>query len=88
MKQAQIISSPKILDGKPIIAGTRISVELILDRIASGMNVKEIMADYPHLTSGQIQTAIAYARNLVIQKSSKNSSQTEATPLYTHEISR
>ena len=59
MKQSQIISNPKILSGKPVIAGTRISVELILDRIASGMSVKEILADYPHLTADQIQAAIA-----------------------------
>lgn len=59
MKKTQIISDPKILDGKPVIAGTRISVELILDRIASGMSVKEILKDYPHLTVSQIQAAIS-----------------------------
>lgn len=68
MKQTQIISDSKILGGKPVIIGTRISVELILDRIASGMSVKEILKDYPHLTTGQIQAAISYARNLVINK--------------------
>jgi len=42
MNKAQIISNPKILGGKPVIAGTRISVELILDRISTGMSEKEI----------------------------------------------
>lgn len=63
MRQTQIISDPKILGGKPVIAGTRISVELILDRIASGMSVKEVLRDYPHLTARQIQAAISYAGN-------------------------
>lgn len=90
MKQAQIISDPKILGGKPIIAGTRISVELILDRIASGMSVKEILNDYPHLTTSQIQTAISYAKNLVSHKlpRSKKINHPEPITLYTHEISR
>lgn len=88
MKQLQIVSDPNILGGKPVIAGTRISVELILDRIASGMSVKEVLKDYPHLTTNQIQAAITYARNLVIKKSSRREDQTEPTTLYTHEISR
>lgn len=71
MSKSKIISDPKILGGKPVISGTRISVELILDRIASGMSVKEVLKDYPHLTVAQIQAAVTYARNLVIKKSPK-----------------
>lgn len=89
MKQTQIISDPKILGGKPVIAGTRISVELILDRVASGMSVKEILTDYPHLTDEQIQAALSYAKNLVIKKFTPiKTGHTEPTTLYTHEISR
>lgn len=89
MKQAQIISDPKILGGKPVIAGTRISVELIMDRVASGMSVQEILEDYPHLTTKQIQAALSYARNLVIKKSPHSKmGRPEPTTLYTHEISR
>jgi uncharacterized protein (DUF433 family) len=89
MKQAQIVSDPEILAGKPVIAGTRISVELILDRLASGMSKKEILEDYPHLNSNQIQAAIAYAKS-VISKKRRSSSKNSALPttLYTHEISR
>lgn len=89
MKKAQIVSDLKILGGKPIIAGTRISVELILDRIAAGMSEKEILQDYPHLTSKQIQAAIAYAKK-VIAKKNDGIAKSEAEPitLYTHEISR
>ena len=89
MKQLQIISNSKILGGKPVIAGTRISVELILDRVAAGMSVTDILKDYPHLTAKQIQAAISYARNLVLKKSShRKVSQPEPITLYTHEISR
>ncbi len=84
----QIISNPEILGGKPVISGTRISVELILDRIASGMSVGEILKDYPHLTTDQVQAAIAYAKNLVTKKSSPKRSRSEPVTLYTHEISR
>lgn len=89
MKQTLIISDPKILSGKPVIAGTRISVELILDRVASGMNMGEILKDYPHLKIKQIQAAISYAKNLVAKKSSHlGTSQSEPTIVYVHEISR
>lgn len=84
----QIVSNPEILGGKPVIAGTRISVELILDRIASGMSVKEILIDYPHLTTDQVQAAVAYAKNLVTKKSFSKRGQSEPVTLYTHEISR
>lgn len=90
MSKAQIISDPKILGGKPIIAGTRISVELILDRLAAGMTEKEILQDYPHLASQQIQAAVAYAKRVISQKSktSVKSKLTSPTTLYTHKISR
>lgn len=88
MKQALIISDPKILAGKPVIAGTRISVELILDRIASGMSLKEIIKDYPHINIKQIQAALSFAKNLVNKKSSKTIIDIESTPVYAHEISR
>lgn len=90
MKKLQIISDPKILDGKPVIAGTRISVELILDRLAAGMGEKEILKDYPHLTAKQIQAAVAYAKEVIGQKTKVKPvhKQTAPTTLYTHEISR
>lgn len=88
MKQSQIISDPNILGGKPVISGTRISVELILDRVASGMSIKEVLKDYPHLSTQNIQAAISYAKNLVSRKSNRSTLDTEPAALYTHEISR
>ena len=50
-----------ILGGKPIIKGTRISVEFILDLLASGVSEGEILEDYPHLTKSDIQACLRYA---------------------------
>jgi uncharacterized protein (DUF433 family) len=57
----QIISDPAILGGKPIIRGTRISVEMILEWMASGSNRDQIAQMYPHLTTEAVEQAIAYA---------------------------
>lgn len=59
--KARIIRNPKILAGKPAIAGTRIPVTLILNLLAHGMNVEEIMDEYD-LTKEQIQAAIKFAQ--------------------------
>lgn len=56
-----IQANPTILGGKPCIKGTRISVEFILERVASGGSVDEIIKDYPHLSKEGIQEAILYA---------------------------
>lgn len=61
----KIIKDPEILSGKPTIAGSRISVELILNRIASGETYDEIIMDYPHLTKKDISAAVEYASELV-----------------------
>ncbi len=50
----------KILGGKPIIQGTRISVELILNLLASGAPEDEILKDYPHINKEDIQACPAY----------------------------
>jgi uncharacterized protein (DUF433 family) len=59
--EPKIVSDPKILFGKPVIAGTRISVELILEGLGSGMTVDDLLQDYPHLTKDQILAAIRFA---------------------------
>ncbi len=51
----RITADPKILGGKPIIRGTRISVEFILELLASGAAEAEILQDYPHLKSNDIK---------------------------------
>ena len=53
--------NPQILAGKPVIKGTRISVELILRMLSQGISGKEILEEYPHLTKEDIKAALAYA---------------------------
>ena len=59
----RITANPKILGGKPIIRGSRISVEFILDLLASGVDEQEILEDYPHITKEDIQACLKYAAN-------------------------
>ena len=54
-------ANPEILGGKPCIKGTRISVEFILELIASGASVQDILKAYPHLSKEGVQQAILYA---------------------------
>ena len=53
-----------ILGGKPIIKGTRISVELILEWLAGGATVDQIIESYPHLKKEAVQEAILYATDI------------------------
>lgn len=57
---SRITVNPRILGGKPVIEGTRISVELILNLLASGAPEEEIIADYPHISKEDIQACIDY----------------------------
>ena len=56
-----IIINPEVRFGKPCIRNTRISVYDVLSWMASGMTVKEILADYPELSESDIQACLAYA---------------------------
>ncbi|MCD4804077.1 MAG: DUF433 domain-containing protein [Desulfobacterales bacterium] len=56
-----IISNPKIMMGKPVIKGTRITVELILEKIAAGESVDQILNEHPRLTHEAIQASCAFA---------------------------
>ena len=57
----RITANKEILGGKPIIKGTRISVEFILELMASGVTEVEILQDYPHLTKEDIHACLDYA---------------------------
>jgi uncharacterized protein (DUF433 family) len=61
----RIVSDPAILGGKPIIKGTRISVEMVMEWIASGVSRDEILDAHRHLTSEDVQQAIGYAAHAV-----------------------
>jgi len=57
----RIQSDPAILGGKPVIKGTRISVEMILEWLGSGANREDIIARHPHLTAEDITQATGFA---------------------------
>ncbi len=56
--------NPEVLRGKPVIKGTRISVELILERLASGCSFRQVVVDYD-IAEEDVRAAIAYAYGLV-----------------------
>ena len=56
-----IESNPSIMMGKPVVAGTHITVELILEKLASGETEEEILAAHPRLTREAIKAALAFA---------------------------
>lgn len=58
---SRITANPKILGGKPIIKGSRISVEFILELLASDVNEDEIIEDYPHITKDDIHACLRFA---------------------------
>ncbi len=61
MPSTLISSDPKIMMGKPTITGTRITVETILDKLAAGESIDQIVSEYPRLTPEAVRAAIAFA---------------------------
>jgi uncharacterized protein (DUF433 family) len=60
MTSKRIDIDPAIMMGKPVIRGTRITVELVLRKLAEGTSEGELLEDYPHLTTEDIRAAVAY----------------------------
>ena len=53
--------NPNVMFGKPVVKGTRITVEQILRKVAGGMSIDEILADHPHLTPDDVYAAATFA---------------------------
>ena len=66
----RIVSDPRILGGKPIVRGTRISVEYILELLHSGMSIEDILKEYKHLSGADLRDAIAFAKKSVARQQS------------------
>ena len=60
--QDRIVIDPAILAGKPVIKGTRLAVEFIIDLLAQGWSEPEILRNYPGLTSEDIQACLSSRR--------------------------
>jgi uncharacterized protein (DUF433 family) len=61
----RIVINKEILAGKPIIKGTRISVEFVLELLSSGMSIEDIVKEYPHLKKEDILAALEYATQML-----------------------
>jgi uncharacterized protein (DUF433 family) len=63
--QQRITVDPNVLVGKPIVKGTRISVEFVIDLLARGWATEQILKEYDHLTPEDIQACLAYASEML-----------------------
>ena len=61
----RVVVDPNILVGKPIIRGTRIPVYLIVELMASGMDVRKVLREYPELKEEDVKAALLYASRLL-----------------------
>ncbi len=61
MTKKLIVSDPKVMMGKPVIAGTRVTVEIILEKLSAGETVEQILDAHPRLTREAIRAALAFA---------------------------
>lgn len=65
MPNDRIIADPAVLVGKPIVRGTRLSVEFLLGLMAEGWSEHDLLDNYPGLTREDVAACLAYARDLV-----------------------
>lgn len=60
-----IISDPTVMMGKPVISGTRITVELVLEKLSAGETIEQILQAHPRLTKEGVLAAIDYANKVL-----------------------
>ena len=63
--EERIVVNPKIMGGKPVIKGTRIPVYFILELIANGWSIDDILKEYPHLTREDVLATVRYAARVL-----------------------
>ncbi len=61
--QERILSDPKIMFGKPVIRGTRIPVELVLEKLANGETIEDLLVAYPRITQEDVSSCLFYAQH-------------------------
>jgi uncharacterized protein (DUF433 family) len=62
--RTRITADPNVCHGKPCVKGTRVMVSVLLDSLAAGHSVAEIVASYPSVTPADVQAAISFAAEL------------------------
>lgn len=65
MTEQIIISNPKIMMGQPVVSGTRITVDLILEKLSAGESFEQLLEAHPRLTREGIQAALNFAREVL-----------------------
>ena len=65
MRNDRIEMNPDVRDGKPVIRGTRVPVELVLRKLGAGRSIEEILSDHPRLTRDDIRAAQAFAADYI-----------------------
>jgi uncharacterized protein (DUF433 family) len=63
--EERITIDPNVLVGKPIVKGTRISVEFVIDLLARGWTIAQVLGEYDHLKPEDIQACLAYASDVL-----------------------
>lgn len=63
--RSMIVSDPNVLFGKPVVVGTRISVEHILERLGAGETVEQLLESHPNLTREGIEAALQYTAGVL-----------------------
>jgi uncharacterized protein (DUF433 family) len=63
--EERIVADPRILAGKPVVKGTRIAVNLVLEELAHNLDINELLAAHPDLTRDDVQACLAYAQAIV-----------------------
>lgn len=58
---SRIEINPQIMLGKPVIHGTRITVQVVLERLAAGETISDLCADYPHISKEDVQACLLFA---------------------------
>jgi uncharacterized protein (DUF433 family) len=76
----RITVDPKVMVGKPVVKGTRIPVELVLEHLAYNPDVTELFAAYPHLTLDDVKACLAYAQKAVASKRPKTAHRPPTDP--------
>lgn len=66
--QERIIADPRILAGKPVVKGTRIAVDLVLEELSHNPDIADLLAAHPDLTRDDVQACLAYAKDIVTGK--------------------
>jgi uncharacterized protein (DUF433 family) len=61
----KITTNPNVMLGKPVIKGTRITVELILKKLSEGMTIDELLEAYPHLKKEDVLAALSYSADVI-----------------------